>query len=92
MGAKAKTVRENSEYAQMLGRMMRAHGRRIADGDPSDLADAIRLADEFDQIIRQAVADMRAQSGFSWQQLADELGVTRQAVSQRFRGTTPTTK
>jgi hypothetical protein len=64
--------------------MTRGLGRRLADGDPSDLADAVKLQRELDAVIRQAVQDMRAQSGFSWQQLADELGTTRQAVAQRY--------
>lgn len=75
---------ETTEYAAMMQRMMRSYGRRIADGDPSDLADAVKLQRQLDGIIREAVAAMREQSGFSWQQLADELGVTRQAAQQRY--------
>lgn len=75
---------ETTEYAAMMSRMMRSYGRRIADGDPSDLADAVKLQRQLDGIIRDAVASMRETSGFSWQQLADELGVTRQAAQQRY--------
>ena len=75
---------ETTEYAAMMSRMMRSYGRRIATGDPSDLADAVKLQRQLDAIIRDAVTAMRAESGFSWQQLADELGVTRQAAQQRY--------
>lgn len=77
---------ETTEYAAMMQRMMRSYGRRIADGDPSDLADAVKLQRQLDGIIREAVAAMREQSGFSWQQLADELGCTKQAAQQRYGG------
>lgn len=68
----------------MLRRMVKGLGRRIADGDPADLADAIRLQRELDSVIREAVAGMREQAGFSWQQLADELGVSKQAAQQKY--------
>ena len=75
---------ETPEYVAMLSRMVRGLGRRLEDGDPSDLADAVKLQRELDDVIRQAVAGMRERSGFSWQQLADELGMTRQGVQQRY--------
>lgn len=75
---------ETTEYAAMMARMMRSYGKRIANGDPSDLADAVKLQRQLDGIIRDAVTAMRAESGFSWQQLADELGTTRQAAQQRY--------
>lgn len=84
MASKRKNLRETPEYVAMLRRMTRGLGRRLADGDPSDLADAVQLQRELDAVIKEAVQAMRAQSGFSWQQLADELGTTRQAAQQRY--------
>lgn len=84
------TKHENTEYAAMLGRMIRGLGRRVGDGDPSDLADAVRLQQQLDTVIREAVAKMREEHGFSWQQLADELGCTRQAAQQRYGRSTVT--
>lgn len=75
---------ETTEYVAMMARMIRGLGRRVADGDPSDLADAVELQRQLDAVLRDAVTKMREQSGFSWQQLADELGTSRQAVQQRF--------
>ena len=79
-----KETRETSEYISMLRRMVRGLGRRVANGDPGDLADAIRLQRELDVVIREAVAVMRDQAGFSWQQLADEMGVSKQAAQQKY--------
>ena len=75
---------ETPEYAAMMRRMMNGLGRRVANGDPSDLADAVELQKHLDNVLRDAVEKMREQSGFSWQQLADELGTSRQAVQQRY--------
>lgn len=79
-----KEIRETTEYIAMLRRMVRGLGRRVANGDPGDLADAIRLQQELDVVIREAVSVMRESSGFSWQQLADELGVSKQAAQQKY--------
>lgn len=73
MPNKTKTHRETPEYVAMLRRMVRGLGRRLADGDPSDLADAVALQRELDAVIRQAVTEMRQRSEFSWQQLAELL-------------------
>lgn len=75
---------ETSDYAAMLGRMVRSYGKRIAEGDPHDLAAAVDLARQLDDAIGNAVAVMRRDSGFSWAELAAELGVTRQAAQQRY--------
>ena len=78
------THRETPEYAAMLSRMVRAYGRRLADSDPSDLADAVRIMAELDAAIAQAVDGLRATHGFSWADIAAELGITRQAAQQRY--------
>ena len=75
---------ETTDYLAMLRRMTRALGRRLAAGDPSDLAEAVKLQRELDDVIRASVQAMREETGYSWQQLADELGCTRQAAQQRY--------
>lgn len=79
-----RTGVETTEYAAMLRRMVRSYGRRLAEADPGDLAAALELARELEDTIGRAVARMRAESGFSWAELAAELGCTRQAAQQRF--------
>lgn len=85
MATRARQQRETPEYVGMLRRMIRGLGRRLAEhANPSDLADAVQLQRELDATIRQAVQAMRAEHGYSWQQLADELGCTKQAAQQRY--------
>lgn len=78
-----KRERETPEYAAMVGRIIRAHGRRVADADPEDLVDLINLRDELDEAIKRAVWGQKA-NGFSWAQIARCLGVTRQAAQMRY--------
>lgn len=85
MPKRRKNVRELPEYTAMLARMVRGLGRRLVDeGNPSDLADAVQLQRQLEDTIGQAVARMRAEHGYSWAMLADELGTTRQAAQQRY--------
>jgi ECF sigma factor len=44
-----------------------------------------RLADELDDAIAQAVKGLRTQ-GYSWTEIGDRLGITRQAARQRWIG------
>lgn len=79
-------VVENSAYASMLARMIRAYGRRLAAGDVEDLANAQHLVDELHTIIRTAVDDGRQRDpeGWSWARIGRALRTTRQAAQQRF--------
>jgi hypothetical protein len=83
MSSKRRETTETQDYVAMLSRMVRGLGRRVADGDPVDLAAAVQLQAQLDVVIRDAVAGMRT-AGFSWQQLADELGTSKQAVQQKY--------
>lgn len=78
------TRRETSEYAAMMRRMIAAHGRRVADADPEDLAELVALRDVLDEAIGQAVVGMRERNGFSWGQIGRALGVTRQSAQERY--------
>lgn len=74
---------ENPEYAKFIKRLVRAHGRRVADGDVEGLADLLDVSAEVDQAVRVAVAGLRA-AGYSWGEISDRLGTTRQAAHQRW--------
>ncbi len=74
---------ENTDYAAFAARVIRAHARRIADGDVDALADLLRLADEVDTATQTAVAGLRS-FGYSWAEIATRLGTTRQAAQQRW--------
>jgi len=71
---------ENPDYAAFGRRIIRAHGRRIAEGDVEGLAELLSLRDEPDSATRAAVDG-------SWGEIAYRLGTTRQAAQQRRRGT-----
>jgi hypothetical protein len=73
---------ENDEYGEFI---LRAYSRRVADGDIDALSVMTRLADELDDAIAQAVKGLRAQ-GYSWTEIGDRLGITRQAARQRWIG------
>lgn len=81
--AKRRTY-ETAEFAEMLGRMVTALGRRVADGDPADLADMLALAARFDAEVASAVRRMREVHGYSWADVGAAAGVTRQAAQQRW--------
>ena len=74
---------ENDEYASFIRRVIRAYARRIAAGDVDALADMTGLVTELDAAISWAVTGLRT-AGYSWAEIADRLGVTRQAAQQRW--------
>lgn len=76
---------DNAAYADdFAARIVRRAGARVAatyEGDDlRAVADLVRSAED---ALRVAVAGMRSQ-GYSWQVIADELGVTRQTAHARF--------
>lgn len=75
---------DHSEYRAMLGRMLRAYTRRVADqGSVEDLAEMVTLRAALDDAIVRAAADLHDQ-GVSWTEISRPLGITRQAARQRF--------
>ena len=79
----AKRERETSEYAGMVRRVIRAHGRRVADADDVDLAELVGMQAVLDDAVQEAVDGMRAR-GESWAYIGRALGTTRQAAQMRY--------
>lgn len=75
---------ENSEFTAFARRIIRAHGRRVANGEPVDLAELVGLRADMDAVITAAVAGMRERYGWSWAEIGNALGVTRQAAQQAY--------
>lgn len=71
------------EYVASVARMIRAAGRRVGTADPDQLAALARLRRTLDEALADAVAGQRA-AGIQWQSMGDALGVTKQAVIQRW--------
>lgn len=61
---------DHSKFAAFVRRIIRAHGRRVADADPEDLAELLQLQAELAAVVDSTVAAMRAR-GTSWQAIAD---------------------
>ena len=74
---------ENPHYAALAARIIRAHGRRIAEGDIDALPDLLRLATELDTATQRAVDGLRA-FGYSGGEIAGRLGTSRQAAQRRW--------
>jgi hypothetical protein len=75
---------EVPEYVAMVRRILRALGRRARAGaDPEDLALMVALRDDLEEAISGAVLCNR-ELGRSWSEIAGPLGLTKQAMHQRY--------
>lgn len=83
--ASRQPARENDEYAAFARRVIAGFARRVGEGDLDSLPDLVGLRDQLDREIASAVAGLRAEPNlYSWRNIADTLGVTRQAAMQRW--------
>ncbi|OHX04597.1 hypothetical protein [Micromonospora sp. WMMB235] len=78
-----RDVVENDAFAAFARRIIRAHGRRVADGDVEALRDVVALSADLDRAIGEAVIGLR-QFGYSWAEIGQRLGISRQAAQQRW--------
>lgn len=76
---------ENPEYAAFARRVLRAYGRRIAEGDVEGLPAMVDLARQLDADVQTAVDGLRA-GGYTWEEIANRLQISRQAAQQRWGG------
>jgi hypothetical protein len=74
---------EDDAYSAFTRRIVAAFGRRIANGDVEDLRLLASLSSDVDTALREAVTGLRS-NGFTWTQIADRLGVTKQSAQERF--------
>jgi hypothetical protein len=74
---------ENTDYAAFATRVIRAHARRVTEGDIDALPDLTNLSTEVEEAIRTAITGLRTH-GYSWTDIATRLGTTRQAAQQRW--------
>ncbi len=74
-----RDVVQNDEYAKFVRRIVRAYARRVASGDVEALADMARLARDLDEAIGDAAIGLH-RFGYSWTEIGNRLGITRQAV------------
>lgn len=69
--------------AKATGRLIRAVGKRVAVEDPPDLQNLIVLDREMKKAWSVAIDGLRY-SGFTDREIGRELGMTRQAIEQRW--------
>lgn len=62
-------------------RMLRAMPTRFKDEDVTEIAALWQIRAEADRVTAQAITRLRG-SGFTWAEIAGELGVSLQAVQQ----------
>lgn len=74
---------DTPEYMQMIQRLIRRLGERVGEEDPSSLRH-LRLVQQYTEgALRRAIDDLR-QTGYTDVQIGAELGMTRQAVQQKW--------
>ena len=82
---RSKRAVENAAFDAFVRRILRAYARRVAAGDVEALHSLSALAAEVDAVTRLAVAGLRqAPYGYSWSEIADRLGTSRQAAQMRY--------
>lgn len=74
---------EAPEIAAFQRRMARAMVRRAVDGDLETLSALVDTQRAIDAALGQAARALH-ESGYSWTEIARELGTTRQNARQRF--------
>ena len=82
-GLTARRLVENDEYAAFASRVVQSYARRVAIGDVDALPQLADLAATVDQAIARAVRGLRAK-GYSWSEIGQRLGVSKQACQQRW--------
>jgi hypothetical protein len=80
---RTRPVVENTDYAALSRRVLRAQARRISVGDVEGLNDLLALERELQRAIHSAVTGLRT-SGYSWGEIATRIGIGRQAAHQRW--------
>jgi hypothetical protein len=80
---RGKQVVDNYEYDRFTRRILKAYARRVADGDIEFLRCMAMLVSDVERVTREAVRGLRAY-GYSWNAIADQLGISRQAAQLRY--------
>lgn len=81
-----KRTVENDEYGEFVRRILRAYARRIANGDIDALRALNDIFDDVESALGRSVVGLRL-LGYSWAEIGQRLGVSRQAAHQRWSET-----
>lgn len=81
---------ETDDFGAFASRIVRAYGRRVGAGDLEALGQLVALRADLDDAITTAVHELNGASWrYSWAQIADQLGITRQSAYERFARRAP---
>lgn len=76
---------DTEEWGAFLERILRATARRVGNGDIEGLAVIARVQRLVDETMQHSVDRLRAEPWeYSWADIGQRLGITRQAAQQRF--------
>jgi predicted AAA+ superfamily ATPase len=78
-----RRVVETDQFGAFARRILRAYARRVGDRDIEALTGLVALRDEVDAAIAEAVKSLHG-NPYSWAEIARVLGVSKQAVHERF--------
>ena len=82
---RSKREVENAAFDAFVRRILRAYARRVANGDIEALTALAALSSDVDTVTRLAVAGLRTTPySYSWSEIADRLGISKQAAQQRY--------
>lgn len=76
---------ENPEFCAFARRILRAYGRRVAEGDIEGLRELVSLSAHLDNVIEEAVTGLRYE-GYSWADIGARLSISKQAAQKRWGG------
>jgi len=74
---------DNEAYRRAVIRMIRGHGRRVAQNDLAGLSGLADVMAEAEAAMQAAVNGLR-ERGVSWSEIGRELDVSKQAAQQRW--------
>ena len=82
-----RRTREASDMGQMVGRVLRSLVKRAEQGDMDALETLVAVQDYAAIEARRAARALRGEEwGYSWSDIGNALGITKQAAQQRFGG------
>lgn len=80
----AKPYVETPDYTAFARRVLKALGKRVADADLAMLPKIAELEQLVDELLGDTARQLHDEHGYSWTEIGDQLGVSRQAARQRF--------
>jgi hypothetical protein len=80
-GQRAERITETGEFGRAAIRMIRTMARRVGASDIAEFGAMWEVMEESERAVTKTVDDLRV-SGFSWAEIAAEVGWTKQRLQQ----------